>query len=810
MRGISKWGIALVLVMTGCVAELQPRTPGTPAFEATVWRTQYGVAHIVANDLSGLGFGQGYAFAQDHVCLLADQVLKVRAERAKFLGPGADGGIAGSDFAYQLLDLMSRARAAFPRQPAEVQAMMRGYVAGYNRYLADTGRANLPALCANADWVRPIDEIDLLAYLNGLAVTGGSFPFLPAMLNARRPGARAELLGPPASRTLDMLRQPVAASNGWAIGAERSATGRGMLLANPHFPWEGELRLWENHLVIPGKLNVYGASLLGLPGVQVGFNEDVAWTHTFTHGAQSTLYLLQLVPGNPMRYLYDGKERELEARELTIQVRQPDGTLADARHTFYLSHHGPIISLPGFEWGEATALAIRDPNLDNTAMVAQWLGMMRARSLAEFQQVFATVQGAAFVNTMAVDRAGTAWYVNSASTPNVSNEVTRQWEQTVRNPTPTPQRIFYHELGVPLWLFDGSSSTNEWVAEPGARSPGLIPFARAPQQTRRDFLFNANNPHWLANPAALLEGFSPQYGLEHEPVSPRARLNATMLTEVREGGASGADGKFTREELEAALFSNRGFTAELLRAQVVERCRGKATGTAGGKPVDITGACTALAGWDGRYNLDSVGAVVWRELMGTYVALNDIHEGGALFATPFSPTDPVGTPHTLKPAPATGSDPLLDRLAQAVVKLGEAGIAVDAPLGKAQFFPRAGRNVPIHGGGERDAVLNLVTYESLNSSLQPPTPQGPVVNPATALAKSGYVVNTGSTFMMTLAFTERGVDAAALLMYSESEDPRSPHYDDQMDLFVNRKLRKVVFSMDDVAREAGVEKRELR
>jgi acyl-homoserine-lactone acylase len=804
MRYVRKSSLVLLVMMTGCVAGHSSR------YEATVWRTRYGIPHIVASDLGSLAFGQGYAFAQDHVCLLADQVLKVRAERARYLGPGPDGAIAASDFSYRLLDVYGRARASFPQQPAEVQAMIRGYAAGYNRYLADVGPANLPPLCANAEWVRPIDEIDLLAYFAGLAVTGGSFPFLPAMLNARPPGTHAERLGPPAARTLDMLRQAAVASNGWAIGAERSASGRGMLLANPHFPWEGELRLWENHLVIPGQIDTYGASLLGLPGVQIGFNQDLAWTHTFTHGAQSTLYLLHLAPGDPTHYLYDGQERVMEAREIAIQVRQPDGTLQEARHTFYLSHHGPIISLPGFEWGTTTAIAIKDPNLDNTAMMAQYLGMMRARSLEQFQQVFATVQGAPFVNTLAVDRAGTAWYLNSASTPNLSAEACQQWEQTVRNPAPTPQRIFYHELGVPLWLFDGSTSRTEWVPEPGARSPGLIPYARAPQQTRRDFLFNANNPHWVANPTAVLEGYSPQYGLEHEALSPRARLNATMLTEVRDGGASGADGKFTREELEAALFSNRSFTAELLREQVVQRCQGKSTGSFNGQQVDITRACAALAGWDGRYNLDSVGPVVWREWLGTYAYLNDLHEGGELFATPFSPDDPVGTPRLLKPAPASGSDPVLDRLAQAVVKLGEAGIAADAPLGASQFWPRGDQHIPIHGGGERDAVLNLVTYEALNSSLQPQTPQGTLVNPATALARTGYVVNTGSTFMMTLAFTEKGVDATALLVYSQSEDPRSPHYNDQAALYQDRKLRKVTFSMDEVTHEAGAQKQELR
>src|SRR5690606_39307292 len=48
-------------------------------------------------------------------------------------------------------------------------------------------------------------------------------------------------------------------SNGWAIGADRSSTGRGMVVGNPHFPWEGELKLYESHLRVPGELDGYGA-----------------------------------------------------------------------------------------------------------------------------------------------------------------------------------------------------------------------------------------------------------------------------------------------------------------------------------------------------------------------------------------------------------------------------------------------------------------------------------------------------------------------------------------------------------------------
>lgn len=46
-------------------------------------------------------------------------------------------------------------------------------------------------------------------------------------------------------------------SNGWAFGKEMSENGRGMLLANPHYPWFGTNRFWEKHLTISEKMAKY-------------------------------------------------------------------------------------------------------------------------------------------------------------------------------------------------------------------------------------------------------------------------------------------------------------------------------------------------------------------------------------------------------------------------------------------------------------------------------------------------------------------------------------------------------------------------
>lgn len=777
--------LALTLVaLTGC-----PQSqPISPKYRATIRRTAYGIPHISAPDLGGAGFGQGYALAQDHACTLADQIVKVRGERARFFGAGPGDANIASDFAYHALDLLERGRAGLETQPADTRQFLQGFVDGYNHFLESAGASRLP--CAGKPWLRPISADEMVAYIINISLTASGYRLTDAIAAAQPPSALgAQSLPPPLPS-----RETSLASNGWAVGAERSANGHGMVLANPHFPWEGELRLWESHLTVPGKLDVYGVSLLGVPGVLIGFNKDVAWTHTFSSGSRFTAYLLKLVPGKPTTYLYEDQERQMTARTFTLQVLQSDGSLKDVSRTLYSSHQGPLLALPGLGWTNAIAVSYRDTNLDNTSFLTQFLGMDRASSLQQFQDVFANVQGIPWINTMATDRDGNVWYADASSTPNLSSEAITKWRQAASTPG-TPQAAL---LAQGFVLLDGSSAGNEWVDEPGARSPGLVPFAKVPQRSRRDFVFNSNDSYWLANPAEPLEGFSPLHGFERVPQTPRTRMNLVALTEVREGGASGADGRFTLEELQNTVFSNRGFMAELLRAQVVQRCQANPTGTARSRTVDLTQACAVLAAWDGRYDAGSVGAPLWRELMGVYGA-PALQNAGTLFATAFSPSQPKETPNTLVPAPESGPDPLLDRLAEAVLLLADAHIAVDASLGPVQFSPRGGTRTPLHGGIALDGTMNVVSYRILKSSVEDSTPRGPILDAQTGLTPDGYVVNYGTSFLMAMRYTNSGVEARALLTYGESEDTTSPHFNDQLQLFSQKQWRPILFSPQELA-----------
>lgn len=757
-------------------------------YEAAVQRTSFGVPHITADDVGSLGFGAGYAFAQDHACDLADQVVKVRSERAKWFGAGEDDANLTSDLASLTMGVYERAEASWPEVEGDTRKVISGYAAGYNAYLAETDPADLPGWCAGEEWVQPVDEVDLLAYYRDLALAASGRQLVEFMGAPQPPEPGAAPTTTSQAAGLGLTGATLA-SNGWALGAEK-ATENGMVLANPHFPWQGELRLWEQHLTVPGELDVYGVGLLGVPAVLIGFNDAVAWTHTFSSGNRFTGYLLDLVPGDPTSYLVDGEPEQMTSEDVTVEVRQPDGSLAAERRTLWSSRYGPIIDFPGLGWSSEQAVTFRDANIDNAGLLDQFLGMNRAGSLEEFQQVFEEVQGIPWVNTMAVSRDGQAWYIDGSATPNLSDEAIARWQEAR---TTDPITKLGYEQG--FVVLDGSDSTFEWVEDPGAATPGLVPYADQPQLSRDDFVFNANDSYWLANPDEPLTGYSPLHGLAEVRQSLRTRMNAIQIDE-----GAGSDGRFTIEELQDAVLGNEALSAELLLDGVVRD-------VCGADPGDLADACGALASWDRRFDLESRGAALWRLFLGEYSADGPAGFDAALFSVPFDAEDPIGTPNTADFADPAAREQARTVLRQARADLQAAGFAVDTPYGEVAYTERAGERIGLHGApGDPAGIMNATGYSTLSTTLEPGLERPDLVREDSSLTKEGWPVNYGTSFVMTMEFTDDGPRAQALLTYGESGDPGSPEYSEQMQRFAKKAWRDILWTDEQI--EADPELRE--
>ena len=743
-------------------------------YDVKIRYTEYGIPHLEARDWASLGYGYGYAVASQTICTLADVYTTVRAERSRYFGPDAgyvyraNGSTVvnlNSDFFFQQIidDRRVEKLLAGPDAPkAEIREGVRGYVDGYNRWLADAGGADgvTDPACKGKPWVKPIGEIDAYRRFYQLALLASSGVAIDGIGAAQPPAPSAPATPVDAGLTAKALTTEMErlqiGSNAVALGSEATENGRGMLLGNPHFPWVGSERFFQAHLTIPGEVDVAGGSLLGVPIVLIGHTAHQAWSHTVSTAYRFTPFQETLVPGSPTTYLYDGVPTPMTSRTVTVQALV-NGALETRTRTLYSTKHGPVFtSLLGIPlpWTPATAFAMGDANAPNFRYLNHFFDVNRAQSAREVLDSLKRNQGIPWVNTIAADDTGEALYADISVTPHVTDTKARTCSTAVGQAT-------FAALRLPV--LDGSRSACEWGSDPDSRQPGTFGPSSMPSMVRRDYVTNSNDSYWLSNPEQPLEGFAQIIGDERAERTTRTRSGLVMVAEELEGG-----GRFTRQELQDILYANRQHSFELVRDDLLAMCGafpGYAPSSNG--PVEVGNACSALAAWDGTDNLGSRGAVLFRRFWTRAIAVNAPVLGNQqrtpMWTVPFDPADPVNTPRGLNVA-----NPLTQRaFGDALSDLRGAKIPFDAPLGQWQVDARPdGTAIPYHGGPGALGVFN-----ALNASWS---------------ASKGYVgpLQHGSSFIQTVAFDGDGCpDARTILTYSQSPNPVSPHYADQTRLY---------------------------
>ena len=815
--------------------------------EATIRRTTSGIPHVHAENLESAAFGMGYAQAQDLVCHLADAFVKARSERAKYFGPGPGNIHIINDFSYLAQGIRSGAAAEFASMSRESRAMVRGFTEGYNKYVRETDPGDLPPECRNGPWVFEIDPVDLVAYYRIVAqfasghlfATGAVFVAVPPGVDPTpapvMPMADASALDvimatPQYAVRMAGEREDYVdtglASNAWGIGGDMSETGRGALLANPHFPYTGTRRFYESQVTVPGYINVRGAGLHGVPLPLISFNENLAWSHTVSVSRRFTLYELTLKDGDPLTYIKAGEERPITIERFEIEVNVGGPEPIRVARDFYFSEYGPMLAADAVTggglaaWGgtgtqgQSAAYTYRDANADTNNLLDTWLALSRARNLDEFRRVFQECGSTLWVNTTYADDQGNAYYIDSTSVPNLS-PIALAVIAAKRAASPAYNALF----NAGLTLLDGDNIRDDWIE---GQCNGLTPFSQKPQLLRSDFVQNSNDSFWSTNPAQPLEGFSPLYGPERSALSPRTRIGLYMLQNPTDSGfaptaPAGQDGNFSAEELYQAIVNNRSWYAEEFLDELRARCEAVGTGEVtlpggGSRPVDE--ACGVLAEWSGVYDVDSVGAHVFRVFIADYRGKFATH-----LTAPFDPADPVGTPGVPAPAdPANlADDPMLVSLAAGLERLDLGGIAYDAVFGAVQSYQPSGGAppggapmdlgvaTPWHGGdGTIDGVFNAVRVEDSPVAVDTRLPR---VNPPQILATAGlsatpgegWRIAYGTSWHFGLEFTSSGPRGFGLISYSQSVDPDSEFFNDQARLYADKLPRPLFFTEAEIA-----------
>jgi penicillin G amidase len=276
------------------------------------------------------------------------------------------------------------------------------------------------------------------------------------------PDSAAMLLGAASDALLPSRRlaraddedAPWKASNNWAVSPRRSANGHALLAGDPHLDLTLPSIWYEAHLVVPGTLDVYGATIPGLPAIVLGFNRDVAWTFTNTGADVMDFYVEEVDDdSHPTRHRVDGAWRPIEQRVETYLGQKGETVSVD---TVYYSFRGPLQRVRG-RW-----LSLRWTVLDAGREAAGFLEGAHARTAMEFEDAMAKWYRAPAQNMLAADRGG-----------HIAIRSTGRYPIRAQNGTV---------------LLDGRSSANDWTSDlpvekwPQAFDPAQGYLASANQQ----------------------------------------------------------------------------------------------------------------------------------------------------------------------------------------------------------------------------------------------------------------------------------------------------------------------------------------
>ena len=729
---------ALVACAPEAIVSNDDSSASSNAMKETVgvrW-TEHGIPHITAQTWEGLGFGFAHSVAQNGVCVLAKELIAVNGELSKYFG--AENGNVNSDAFHRALLNDAKIDQYLGASSDNSNAMDSGYARGYNRYI-DTHADQLPASCAGAEWIKPIDERDLARLAIGVGIRYGLGRVTDQIATAAPNQAIAALK--PIDLTLDVEK---IGSNAYAFGSDLTDTGRGILLGNPHYPWQGPSRFHMAHLTLPGEIDFMGVGLIATPRLAIGFNDTIAWSHTVSTALRFTFFRLDLVPGNAMAYLVGDEERAIEAIEVAVET---DAGIEN--RTVYLTHLGPVVAGPNTPWNDQHVYVMRDVNYENYRTGDQYAAMQRSTDVTQLRQALADHQGAAFVNTIAADKAGGALYADMSAIPNVSVELIARCAVD-------------QSAGARITTLNGSDPSCDWQVDASAAAPGLMPPSQQPSLITTTYAGNSNDSYWLSNPAMRLEGYSPIIGDENAQRTLRTRSGLKFIEEVLEAGD-----KFDQATVENLLFSHRHYGAELFLDEVLEVCSDDAT---------LAEACAVLAYWDRQQTTESRGAHIFSEFF------SETKQLAAYYAVPFDNSDPVHTPRGLTTSDTATREAILAALHVAVDRITEAGIALDAKWGDVQFEMSNGEKIGIPGGNGRAGMFSVISarFNADNGGYTP--------------------IVAGNSYIQSVTWNEDGSpNARAILTYSQSPEPDSPFYADQTKIYSQSEWIEMPFTDEQIA-----------
>ncbi|WP_183163649.1 penicillin acylase family protein [Alteribacter keqinensis] len=563
--------------------------------EVTVVRDARGVAKITADNLEDLFYIQGYVTAQDRLFQM-DMTRRLAGGRlSEVVGSAA----LDSDRFYRTYGMHRYTNDMIELFDEETKQVVDAFSAGVTAYIIEAFKEGNEPLEFKILGYEPepwtAEDSAIVVKYMGYTLTGNHRNELENYQLVQALGEDAQYLFPEYhiadhfptiyeqidiedlpfdSESLQSLisfaPSEFNGSNNWAIGGEFTESGFPIVANDPHLGLAIPSVWYQTHLELEGDFHSVGVTVPGVPGVVLGHNENLAWGVTSMSVDQEDLFLEQAHPEEPHLYLYDGEWEEAEVIEEVIEIDGED----PYTETVEVTRNGPVMtSLFSEENAEVSFHA--DSDAPYQAISLRWTGREAGEELngvlklSRSTDVYEFMEGLDGFVTPALswvfaDRKGNIAYRGQARLPDRQNSVGL--------------------LPVPGW-------------DPDYQWNGFIETEELPQ------IINPENGYVMtANNKPVDDEYQYEIGRSFYPYRAE-RIEGMIADRIKSGEAFTAD---QSKEMQVDFLNTQARALVPLLMDEVEKSEGELS--------ELEKEALALLGdWDFVESTDSAGTLLWHQ-----------------------------------------------------------------------------------------------------------------------------------------------------------------------------------------------------
>lgn len=453
--------LVAVFALSACATQTvaPPESPELAAWKKradtiTIIRDDWGVPHIYGKTDADAVFGLMYAQAEDDFNRVETNFINSQGRLAEAEGEKE----IWRDLRMKLFIDPADMKAKYNESPAYLKALMDAWAGGLNFYLATHPAVKPRVITRFEPWMAlSFSEGSIGGDIERVNLTQ-----LEAFYGEKKPETKKAAVFPAG---VEPLVEPTG-SNGIAVAGMNTASGKAMLLINPHTSF---FFREEAQVVSEEGLNAYGALTWGQFFIYQGFNDKAGWMHTSSSVDNIDEYLETITQKADGSYTYKvgNDDKPLVAKKITVPYKTDTG-MATREFTTYRTRRGPVVRSVN-EKGETKWVSVRLMEEPMKALM-QSFGRTKARTLDDYKKVMNAHTNSSN-NTLYANADGDIAYFHSNFIPKRDDSF--DWTKPV----------------------DGSNPKTEWN--------GVLSFDESPNvvNPKNGWVYNTNNyPFSAAGP----------------------------------------------------------------------------------------------------------------------------------------------------------------------------------------------------------------------------------------------------------------------------------------------------------------------